>query len=142
MNNQTNTEAAKEQKRRFQLWLKPSSLDLADDLYQKDNCASRSEFIEKAIQFYSGYLYSQQSQNYLPNILTSTLKGITAESTNQISRILFKLAVELAITMNVVAATCAISPDKLDQLRKNCVEMVKRSNGNYTFGDAYRRQKG
>ena len=83
MSNQTNTEAAKEQKRRFQLWLKPSSLDLADDLYQKDNCTSRSEFIEKAIQFYAGYLYSQQSQNYLPNILTSTLKGITAESTNQ-----------------------------------------------------------
>ena len=71
----------------------------------------RIESTDSIIQFYSGYLYSQQSQNYLPNILTSTLKGITAESTNQISRILFKLAVELAITMNVVAATCAISPD-------------------------------
>ena len=49
----------KEVKRRFQLWLKPSVLDMADDLYAKDNCGSRSEFIEKAIQFYAGYLYAQ-----------------------------------------------------------------------------------
>ena len=84
----------KEVKRRFQLWLKPSVLDMADDLYAKDNCGSRSEFIEKAIQFYAGYLYAQQSQDYFPRVITSTLKGIMADSTNKISRILFKLAVE------------------------------------------------
>ena len=92
----------REVKRRFQLWLKPSVLDMADDLYAKDNCGSRSEFIEKAIRFYAGYLYAQQSQDYFPRVVTSTLKGIMAESTNRISRILFKLAVEQAITMNVV----------------------------------------
>ena len=32
----------KEVKRRFQLWLKPSVLDMADDLYEKNNCGSRS----------------------------------------------------------------------------------------------------
>ena len=84
----------KEVKRRFQLWLKPSVLDMADDLYAKDNCGSRSEFIEKAIQFYAGYLYAQQSQDYFPRVITSTLKGIMADSTNKISRILCKLAVE------------------------------------------------
>lgn len=83
----------KEAKRRFQLWLKPSVLDMADDLYAKDNCGSRSEFIEKAIRFYAGYLYAQQSQDYFPKVITSTLKGIMADSTNKISRILFKLTV-------------------------------------------------
>ena len=66
MNDKNNTEATKEQKRRFQLWLKPSVLDMVDDLYENDNCASRSEFIEKAIQFYAGYIYAQRSQNYMP----------------------------------------------------------------------------
>ena len=42
----------KEIKRRFQLWLKPSVLNMAEELYEGDNCASRSEFIEKAIMFY------------------------------------------------------------------------------------------
>ena len=49
------TEAEKKEiKRRFQLWIRPSTLELADTLYEKDNCDSRSEFIEKAILFYAG----------------------------------------------------------------------------------------
>ena len=51
------TEAEKKEiKRRFQLWIRPSTLELADTLYKKDNCDSRSEFIEKAVIFYAGYL--------------------------------------------------------------------------------------
>lgn len=131
----------KEIKRRFQLWLKPSVLNMAEELYEGDNCASRSEFIEKAIMFYAGYLYAERARDYLPRIVTSTLKGIVDESDNRISRILFKLAVEQAITMNVVAATCSISRDQLDKLRGMCVSQVKKTNGAYSFNDAYDLQR-
>ena len=141
MSEKTQQVPEKELKRRFQLWLRPSVLDMAEELYEGDNCISKSEFIEKAIQFYAGYLYSQQSQDYLPKIVTSTIKGITAENTNQICRILFKLAVELSITMNVVAATCNISRDQLDKLRGMCVSQVKKTNGTCSFADAYDLQK-
>lgn len=134
-------EPEKEVKRRFQLWLKPSVLQMADDLYEKDNCGSRSEFIEKAIQFYAGYLYGESAGDYLPKILISTMKGILNESDNRISRVLFKLAVEQAITMNVVAATCNISREQLEKLRGTCVSQVKRSNGAYSFEDALDFQK-
>ena len=131
----------KEIKRRFQLWLKPSVLNMAEELYEGDNCASRSEFIEKALMFYAGYLYAERARDYLPRIVTSTLKGIVDESDNRISRILFKLAVEQAITMNVVAATCSISRDQLDKLRGMCVSQVKKTNGAYSFNDAYDLQR-
>lgn len=137
----TTSEPGKENKRRFQLWLKPSVLDMADDLYERDNCGSRSEFIEKAIQFYAGYLYAQKSLDYLPKILISTLKGMMNDSDNRISRILFKLAVEQAITMNVVAATCNIPREQLDRLRGTCITQVKNSNGSYSFEDAFDFQK-
>lgn len=68
----------KEVKRRFQLWLKPSTLELADKIYEQDNCASKSEFIEKAIIFYAGYLSAEDNKQYLPSVITSTLKGIVA----------------------------------------------------------------
>ena len=74
-------------------------------------------------------------------MVTSTLKGILAESTNKISRILFKLAVEQAITMNVVAATCNIGREQLEKLRGTCVAQVKRSSGVYSFEDAFDFQK-
>lgn len=141
MSGHTPKTEGKEVKRRFQLWLKPSVLDMADKLYEDDNCGSRSEFIEKAIQFYAGYLYAQKSQDYMPKVITSTLKGMVAENSNQISRVLFKMAVEQAITMNVVAATCGISREQIDKLRGVCVSQVKRSNGAYSFEDAYDFQK-
>lgn len=60
------TEAKKKEiKRRFQLWIRPSTLELADTLYKKDNCDSKSEFIEKAVIFYAGYLRRGQ-QNLSP----------------------------------------------------------------------------
>lgn len=66
----------KEVKRRFQSWLRPSTIKLMDRLYEDDNCKSRSEFIEKAIRFYAGYLSTQNAREYLPNVVISTLKSI------------------------------------------------------------------
>lgn len=132
----------KEVKRRFQLWLKPSTLRLADKLFEDDNCASRSEFIEKAILFYAGYICAQDGKAYLSNVITSTLKGIVAESTNQIGKILFKQSVELAMLMNIIAATQDIDRDTLSRLQGECVKEVKRTNGNFSFKDAVDWQKG
>ena len=136
-----NKTESKEGKRKFALWVKESTLEKVRQWYGQDNCASQSEFIEKAVLFYIGYLAAENAGDYLPKIIVSTLKGIVNESDNRISRILFKLAVELAITMNVVAATCNISREQLDQLRGMCVNQVKKTNGSYAFTDAYDLQK-
>ena len=40
-----------ENKKKFALWVHPSTIDKVERLYQLDNCQSRSEFIEKAILF-------------------------------------------------------------------------------------------
>ena len=127
----------KEVKRRFQLWVKPSTLELIEKLLEKDNCESRGEFIEKAILFYAGYLSTNDNRRYLPNVVVSTLKGIIAESDNRMSNVLFKIAVELAITMNLVAASSNIDEVGLERLRGSCIEEVRRLNGMLTFDDAY-----
>ena len=45
-----------ENKKKFALWMYPDTLEKVEEIYRKDNCASRSEFIEKAVKFYIGYL--------------------------------------------------------------------------------------
>ena len=132
----------KEVKRRFQLWVKPSVLALVRKLMEDDNCQSQSEFIEKAVIFYAGYLSANENKRYLPNVVTSTLKGLIAESDNRTGHMLYKIAVELAITMNLVAASSNIDKIGLERLRGNCTEEVKRLNGMITFDDAYKWQKG
>jgi len=56
-----------EKKRRFMLWVKPSTLQLVEDSLKLDNSGSVSEYIEKAILFYSGYLATNRNENYLPS---------------------------------------------------------------------------
>lgn len=126
----------KEPKRKFALWIRESTLDKVKELYKEDNCSSQSEFIEKAVLFYVGYLSSERNKSYLSPIIISTLKSIVAESDNQISRMLFKLAVELAVTMNVVAASQEIDRISLERLRGECIKEVKRLNGSFSFNDA------
>ena len=132
----------KELKRKFALWIKNSTLDLVEEHYKKDNCISKSEFIEKAVVFYAGYLSANENGKYIPNVVTSTLKSIIDESDTRMSRMVFKLAVELAMTMNIIAATHEIDESSLTKLRGECVKEVKKHNGTLTFDDAVARQKG
>ena len=131
-----------ENKKKFALWMYPDTLEKVEEIYRKDNCASRSEFIEKAVKFYIGYLTAEKKDSYLPGVVTSTLKAIVAESDNRTSRILFKIAVELAVLQNVVAATNEIDAVTLNRLRGECVKEVKRLNGSLSLDDAVDWQKG
>ena len=97
------------------------------------------------------YLSAEDNKTYLPNIVTSTLKSIVAESDHRQNRMesdhrqnrmIFKLAVELAVMMNVVAANNNIDPVLLERLRGECVKEVKRLNGSFSFDDAVSWQKG
>lgn len=137
-----NEQSRKEVKRKFALWARDSTLEKTKDWFQKDNCRSQSEFIEKAILFYIGYLSSNENQEYLPEVITSTLKGIVRESENKTSRMLFKLAVELAVTMNVIASDSDIDRQTLEKLRGSCVKEVKTLNGSFSFNDALDWQRG
>ena len=140
--NDENTPKEKEVKRRFQSWLRPSTIKLMDRLYEDDNCRSRSEFIEKAVRFYAGYLSTQNAREYLPNVVISTLKSIVAESDNRQNRMLFKLAVEVDILMHVLASGMEIDPATLDKLRGRCVQEVKSTNGGISFKGAVNYQNG
>ena len=136
------TDNRKEVKRKFALWIKQSTIDMVENIYKDDNCSSRSEFIEKAIVFYVGYLSANDNSQYLPNVVTSTLKSIVAESDNRMSRLIFKLAVELAMTMNIIASSQDIDKLTLTKLRGEYIKEVKKLNGSFSFDDAYDWQKG
>ena len=38
------------------IWLRPSVISRMDGWLEADNCQSRSEFVDKALRFYMGYL--------------------------------------------------------------------------------------
>ncbi|MBR5947944.1 MAG: hypothetical protein IKZ82_04735 [Clostridia bacterium] len=128
--------AAPKDKEKFALWLYPETLEKVKQLYKEDDCISKSEFIEKAIRFYVGFLTAEDKSNFLPNMFLSNMRGIVAESDTRISRLLFKMSVEMAMMMNLLAFEYQVDPDVLERLRGECVKEVRRLNGSFSFEDA------
>ena len=62
------------------------------------------------------------------------------DSEMHISRLLFKLAVELDMMMNVLASELDTGPDILAQMRGRCIQNVKKTGGYIAFENAARYQ--
>ena len=65
----------KEVKKKHSVWLSESAWADVEHHYQADNCSTKNEYIEKAIQFYSGYLDTEHAEEYLPRVLSDVLEG-------------------------------------------------------------------
>lgn len=129
------------EKRKFALWAQQDTLDLVAELYAGDGCKSKSEFIERAVRFYAGYLSQQQAQDYLPKALVSTVRGMLDAQEDRVCSLLFKLAVEMAMLLHVTAAANEVDPEVLTRLRGRCVQEVKALRGRISFDDAARFQR-
>lgn len=123
-------------KEKFALWVRPTTMQGVRENYREDNCRSQSEFIENAILFYLGYLTADKPKSFLPSMFLSTMKGIVAESDNRTSGLLFKIAVELAILQNLIAATNEVDELTMTKLRGECIREVKRIHGIFTMEKA------
>ena len=131
-----------ENKKKFALWIHPSAMEKVERLYQLDNCRSKSEFIEKAVLFYTGYVSAEDGREYFPEVIVSTVQGSLDSFENRMASLMFKYAVELAMMMHVTAASFQVDEDTLSRLRGKCVNDVKKLNGRITFDDAVKYQKG
>ena len=126
---------------KFPLWVYPQTIENVKTHYKHDNCKSQSEFIEKAIAFYIGYLDEEKSVNYLSPLITETVKATIAGTEQRLSRLVFKVAVELGKISNMLAAVNDIDDDTLKQLQAMCVNEVRRINGIISYEDAVEFQK-
>ena len=132
----------KEEKNRHTVWLTDDAWELVEERYQKDNCSTKNEYIEKAIRFYSGYLDSERAEEYLPRVLAQVLEGKLDAFGKRIGRQMFKQAVDENLMANLVAFYFEMDEDLVRKLRVKCVKNVKETNGEISFLDALRYQKG
>lgn len=135
--------ASENSKQRFGLKIFPETLEIVGLLYQHDNCSSRSEFIEKAVRFYCGYLLNKEhtATEFIAPQLAEITEGIVKGSEQKISRAMFKMAVELGALTHMLAAINSIDDETLFKLRSMCTDEVKRINGIINFEKAVRYQR-
>ena len=69
-------------KEKFALWITPEAKREVETHYKQDNCKSQSEYIEKAVRFYSGYLDTKHAETYLPVSSPTCWRGSLVPSEN------------------------------------------------------------
>lgn len=111
-------------------------VDKLEKHYKDDGSRSKSEFVERAINFYCGYVTAENYREFFPKVVLSTIQGTLDSFENRIATLLFKMAVELSVLNRVTAATVDVEELNLTRLRGRCVEDVKRINGCISFDQA------
>ena len=131
-----------ENRHRHTVWMDDTVWDQVESHYQKDNCSTKNEYIEKAIQFYSGYLDTKHADAYLPRVLSDVLEGKLGTLGKRMGHLLFKQSVEQDVLANLFAYGLDVDMDTLRKLRVRCVKEVRETNGEISLEDALLYQKG
>ena len=131
-----------EEKVKFQMRIDPDTDRKIKAAMPRANCRSQNEFMEKAVRFYCDYLAAEDVANFLPPIFVHAMRGAIQSSENRIARLLFKLTVEISMMMNVLAEGLEINVSRLDNLRWQCVQEIKKVNGTISFKDTLAKNQG
>ena len=96
---------------------------------------SRSEFICDAIEHYIATLNVKGSSKVLTPALESVIGGKIAGAENRISRMIFKLAVEIAVQNHLTAGQYGFEDGYLEELRDYCAQEVASTKGQMNLAD-------
>lgn len=128
-------------KEKMAVYFQPETIKKIEQEYREDNCSSKTEFIEKAVKFYIGYLRQQEEVNYLSPMITETVKAQINGTEQRLARLMFKVAVELGKLSHMTAAMNNVDDETLKSLHAMCVTEVRKINGIIDYEDAVDYQK-
>ena len=96
--------------------------------YREDNCRSKNEFIEKAVNRYVDMLSADENTT-LPRAVQSAIDARLKLFEDRISSLLYKQAVEMDMMTSLVLQSLNVSEDVLRQERAKSIAAVKKTNG-------------
>ena len=131
----------KENKVKFALYLPPKKKAELERRYREDGCRSITAFIEKAIDFYLGYLDANGTGAFLPKEIQSAIDGRLGMFEDRMSKLLYKLVVEMDMGMSAAIECVGIDSGYLRKLRSDSVKNVKATNGLLTFEQKVRERE-
>ena len=121
-----------ETKDRLALRMKPETKRKIEQWYKVDNCRSKNEFIEKAVNFYADYL-AVNDNGILPAAISSAIDGRIGAFEDRMASLLYKQSVEIDMTNGIIARQYEIGEDAMRRMRAQSVKNVKETNGRISF---------
>ena len=120
---------------RIGLYIDTDLLARCDAAIPLTDARSRSEFICDAIEHYIAVLNVHSNSKVLTPALESVIGGKIAGTEDRISRMVFKLAVEIAVQNHLTAGRYGFEDGFLEELRDYCIQEVASTNGRMNLAD-------
>ena len=106
----------------------PKTRQKIEQWYERDNCRSMNEFIDKAVNFYAD-CKAAGCNDMLPGAISSAMDGRLSILEKNLSALSFNHAVELDMLVGIIADFAKLDRDDLKRRRAESVKNVKQTNG-------------
>ena len=116
-------------KEKMTIRISPKTERIVEENYKRSGCRSRSEFIEKAMLFYCGFLDAEKPDEYIPPETRSVLYEMLGKFERRMGSLLFRLAVEKNITNHILAADSDLDMPLYERLCNRSLREVQETNG-------------
>ena len=104
-------------------------LDKLEEIIAKEQGYSRSSLVREAVDYYLGYLASRESVSFLSPIINQNIKLVLSRFEENLSEMLFKLAVEVSKSNILSAYNTELSDSALNYLNGVSEQLVAEHNG-------------
>lgn len=128
-------------KQKYGFYLNDETTNMIDTHLESAQTNNRSKFVEKAIHHYSAYLDTGHNK-ILGNEIIRVMRDIMHDQISRVSRMLFKVAVEISVSNYLKAANVTdLSEPDYQKLRYYVAEQVRKTKGTisleYALADEY-----
>ena len=128
--------------KRVCLYLPTQIIKMCDGNLSLAEAKSRNQFIIDAVKLYDCVLHKDVNANLLTPAFESVIGARLDLTEYRLSQIIFKLAVEMAYTMNILAGAFELEPEKLELMKDRVLYEVKSINGAINLKDIIEFQNG
>ena len=128
--------------KRICLYLPIEIIEMCDGDLSLADAKSRNQFIIDAVKLYDCVLHKEVNTNLLTPAFESVIGARLDLTEYRLSQIIFKLAVEMAYAMNILAGAFELEPEKLELMKDKVLYEVKSINGAINLKDIIKYQNG
>lgn len=128
--------------KRIAVYANSEILEICERDLEKANVPNRSQFICDAVKYYHCYLDRKLNTEVLTPAFETVIDARLDLTEYRLSQIIFKLAFEMAATMNILAGTFQLDAEKFELTKNRVLNEVKAVNGAINLKDIIDYQNG
>lgn len=129
-----------EKKQRISLFLDKNFVEKIDKETKSAGFKSRNDFVVYAVNSYFADKLLSDENSIVNEKLAKEIAKASEEQQKRISKGLFRYAVELELIMKILADEKHFSKERLEEMRKEAINNVRRTRGKVRLDDLFERK--